>query len=71
MPELYESGFFWLVILLERSTCAVAGYTFARNRGYYPGIGVGVGILFGLLGILGLLCLPPRGWKPEDTGEGR
>jgi hypothetical protein len=68
--DVYEfSAFVWLVLALERSSCAAAGYMFMKNRGYYPGIGVGVGVLFGLIGILGLLCIPPKGWKPDSDRD--
>lgn len=69
MPEIYDPTFWFLIGFLERTACAFAGKRFMTARGYYPGIGIGVGAIFGLIGLVGLLCVPPKGWKPDSDRD--
>ena len=71
MPDISDPMFWFLIGFLERFACAYAGRRAMIDRGYCPGIGIGVGAIFGLIGLIALFCVPPRGWKPEDTGDGR
>ena len=66
MPDISDPMFWFLIGLLERTACAVAGRRAMIDRGYYPGIGIGVGAIFGLIGLVALFCVPPRGWKPDE-----
>lgn len=58
---------FWTVYLLLLAWIAMGAVTahFARQRGRDPIVWFVVGLLFGVLGLVGLFVIPEQGEKPE------
>ena len=49
-----------VVSLVIGAACAFAAYNLAEKKGRNPGAWAAVGFLFGLIGLLVLVCMPSR-----------